>query len=139
MEIILIAKPDVNLSDTLFASETSRHILRFYHPKDAGWGVRIPVSTVSNALALISELRWYIMRYTVEVLIEDSRYSVYLTRLLASAAYESRSVLLADDWKYRYRAAVLEDRNLIRCPAGVDTPEGTQVSFPVWCLEVEEP
>lgn len=139
MEIIFIAKPGIQLFNTLQASETSRHILRFYRPKDAGWGIRIPVSTVSNALALMSELRWYIMRYTSEVLIEDTAYSVYLTRLLASAAYEDRSVSLAGDWKYRYRAAVTEDGSLIRCPAGVDTPAGTQVSFLVWCLEVEEP
>lgn len=139
MEIIFIAKPGVRLSDTLQASETSRHILRFYRPKDAGWGVRIPVSTVSNALALISELRWYIMRYTSEVLIEDTEHLVYLTRLLASAAYEDRSVSLSDEWKNMYRAAVTEDGSLIRCPAGVDTPAGTLVSFLVWCLEVEEP
>ncbi|HJJ39438.1 MAG TPA: DUF5804 family protein [Methanocorpusculum sp.] len=139
MDVVCIAKPGVNLSDTLFTSETSRNILRFYHPKDMRWGVRIPVSTVSNALALLSELRWYMMRYASEVIIEDVEYGVYLTRLLASAAYEDRSVALSPAWEFWYRAAVLEDGSLMRCPRGTDTPAGTQVSFLVWCREEEEP
>ena len=139
MDIICIAKPGVNLADTLYTSETSRNILRFYHPKDMKWGVKIPVSTVSNALALLSELRWYTMRYTSEVIIEDVEYGVFMTRLLASAAYEDRSVTLSPDWRFSYRAAVLEDGSLMRCPRGVDTPAGTFVSFLVWCLEKEEP
>jgi len=139
MEIICIGKQGVLLSETLYNSETSRYILRFYHPQNTGWGIRITESTVSNALALLSELRWYIMRYMVDVFIEDTHYGVYLTRDLAKAAYEDRSVTLAENWEYMYRAAVLEDGSMIPVPRGMDTPAGTIVSYLVWCMPEEEP
>jgi len=139
MEIICIGKQGVLLSETLFNSETSRHILRFYHPQNTGWGIRITESTVSNALALLSELRWYIMRYMEEAIIEDTHFGVYLTRDLAKAAYEDRSVTLTENWEYMYRAAILEDGSMIPVPRGMDTPSGTIVSYLVWCMPEEEP
>ncbi|HJJ36322.1 MAG TPA: DUF5804 family protein [Methanocorpusculum sp.] len=139
MEIICIGKQGVNLSDTLYVSETSRHILRFYHPQNTGWGIRVSESTVSNALALLSELRWYIMRYMADVLIEETRFGVYLTRNLAKAVYEDRSVTLTENWEYMYRAAVLDDGSMLPVPRGMDTPAGTTVSFLVWCMPEEEP
>ena len=139
MDIICIAKPGVHLSETLLASETSRHILRFYRPQDTGWGIKITESTVSNGLALLSELRWYIMRYMEDVIIEDVRFGVYLTRSLAKAAYEDRSVTLTEGWEHMYRAAILEDGSMLPVPAGMDTPQGTRLSFLVWCMAEETP
>ncbi|HJJ36922.1 MAG TPA: DUF5804 family protein [Methanocorpusculum sp.] len=139
MDIICIAKPGVHLWETLYASETSRHILRFYHPQDAGWGIRIPESTVSNALALLSELRWYIMRYMEDVIIEDARFGVYLTRHLAKAVYEDRSVALGEGWEHMYRAAILEDGSMLPVPVGMDTPQGTRIAYLVWCMPAEVP
>ncbi|HJK11731.1 MAG TPA: DUF5804 family protein, partial [Methanocorpusculum sp.] len=72
MLLICIGKPGVALYRTLSDSETSCHILRFYHPKERNAGISVEVSTVSSGLALLSELRWYIMRYMQEVLIEDT-------------------------------------------------------------------
>ncbi|MBO5003553.1 hypothetical protein J6C36_04710, partial [Methanocorpusculaceae archaeon] len=80
MQVVCIAKPGVNLFQTLTDSETSRHILRFYRPEDMKYGVRVTVSTVSSALSLLSELRWYLLRYTTLALIEDTEHGVYLTR-----------------------------------------------------------
>ncbi|HJJ78504.1 MAG TPA: DUF5804 family protein, partial [Methanocorpusculum sp.] len=120
-------------------SETSRHILRFYHPEDIRYGVRTNVSTVSSALSLLSELRWYLMRYTAVSLIEDVEHGVYLTRELAGKVYEERSVQLGGTWEHSFRFAVTENGESFKVPIGVDTPSGTILSFTVWGTERECP
>lgn len=139
MQVICIAKQGVNLFQTLTDSETSRHILRFYHPEDIRYGVRTNVSTVSSALSLLSELRWYLMRYTAVSLIEDVEHSVYLTRELAGKVYEERSVQLGGTWEHSFRFAVTENGESFKVPIGVDTPSGTILSFTVWGTERECP
>ena len=139
MQVVCIAKPGVNLFQTLTDSETSRHILRFYHPEDIRYGVRTNVSTVSSALSLLSELRWYLMRYTAVSLIEDVEHSVYLTRELAGKVYEERSVQLGGTWEHSFRFAVTENGESFKVPIGVDTPSGTILSFTVWGTERECP
>ncbi|HJJ76181.1 MAG TPA: DUF5804 family protein [Methanocorpusculum sp.] len=139
MQVVCIAKQGVNLFQTLTDSETSRHILRFYHPEDIRYGVRTNVSTVSSALSLLSELRWYLMRYTVVSLIEDVEHSVYLTRELAGKVYEERSVQLGGTWEHSFRFAVTENGESFKVPIGVDTPSGTILSFTVWGTERECP
>jgi len=139
MYLICIAKPGVDLERTLFESETSRHVLRFYHPKDMKWGVRIEVATVSSALSLLSELRWYAMRFMSATLIEDPEHGVYLTRTLAQEVYEDRVCALTSPWKYAFRVAVLEDGSIAEFMMGEDTPAGTQVSFVVWGVAAEYP
>ncbi|HJJ66318.1 MAG TPA: DUF5804 family protein [Methanocorpusculum sp.] len=139
MQVVCIAKQGVNLFQTLTDSETSRHILRFYHPEDIRYGVRTNVSTVSSALSLLSELRWYLMRYTAVSLIEDVEHSVYLTRELAGKVYEERSVQLGGTWEHSFRFAVTENGESFKVPIGVDTPSGTILSFTVWGTERECP
>lgn len=139
MQVICIAKPGVNLFQTLTDSETSRHILRFYRPEDMKYGIRVTVSTVSSALSLLSELRWYLLRYTSLALIEDTEHGVYLTRELAGKVYEERSVQLGDTWDFVFRTAITEDGISSKVPLGVDTPAGTVLSFTVWGTERECP
>ncbi|MBR4987534.1 MAG: hypothetical protein IKY81_02595 [Methanocorpusculum sp.] len=139
MQAVCIAKPGVNLLQTLTDSETSRHILRFYRPEDMKYGIRVNVSAVSSALALFSELRWYLLRYTVISLIEDTEHGVYLTRELAGKVYEERSVQLGDTWEFAFRVAVMENGESCKVPLGVDTPAGTVLSFTVWGTERECP
>ena len=126
MLLICIGKPGVDLYRTLSDSETSRHILRFYHPKERNAGISVEVSTVSSGLALLSELRWYIMRYMQETLIEDTEHGVFLTQKLAHAAYDSRSVTLSPAWE-------------IRLPEGVPEPDNTEDTYAVWGLPEEHP
>ncbi len=139
MQVICIAKEGVNLYQTLMDSETSRHILRFYRPADMKYGVSATVSAVSSALALLSELRWYLLRYTAATLIEDTEHGVYLTRELAGKVYEERSIQLGETWEFSYRLAVLETGGVEKVPMGVDTPAGTILSFTVWGTERECP
>ena len=70
MNILLIQREGTDLHHTLFASETSRLALRFYHPRKVPSGVYITVATLGSALSLVSELRWYIRRYVRETLFE---------------------------------------------------------------------
>ena len=85
----------MDLYRTLSDSETSRHILRFYHPKERNAGISVEVSTVSSGLALLSELRWYIMRYMQEVLIEDGYANMY-TVMKALVASGTDAVISID-------------------------------------------
>ncbi|MDR0980414.1 MAG: DUF5804 family protein [Methanocalculaceae archaeon] len=139
MLLICIGKPGVDLYRTLSDSETSRHILRFYHPKELEAGISVEVSTVSSGLALLSELRWYIMRYMREVLIEDTEHGVYLTQNLAREAYDSRSITLSPEWKTRFRICVTEEGDVLRLPEGIPEPDGVADAYAVWGLPEEHP
>ncbi|MDO5844040.1 MAG: DUF5804 family protein [Methanocorpusculum sp.] len=139
MLVVCIAKKDVDLYQTLSDSETSRHILRFYHPRKTAWGITIEVSTVSSSLSLLSELRWYIMRYMAEVLIEDVEHDVYLTRELARRVYEERSVVLSAGWNLSFKVCVTEDGGCMRVPNAISNPEKTIQVFKVWGSEEEHP
>ena len=139
MLLVCLQKPGVDLYRTLSESETSRHILRFYHPKEEPFGISLDVSTVSSALSLTGELRWYIMRYIREVLIEDEEHGVFLTQALAREAYDLRSVNLVDGWDVRFRVCVTEDGEILRIPEAVPEPDGVITSFDVWGLAEEHP
>ena len=139
MLLICIGKPGVDLYRTLSDSETSRHILRFYHPKERNAGISVEVSTVSSGLALLSELRWYIMRYMQEVLIEDTEHGVFLTQKLAHAAYDSRAVTLSSAWETHYRICVTDTGRAPRLPEGVPEPDNPEDPYAVWGLPEEHP
>ncbi|MDR0438684.1 MAG: DUF5804 family protein [Methanocalculaceae archaeon] len=139
MLLICIGKPGVDLYRTLSDSETSRHILHFYHPIELECGISVDVSTISSGLALMSELRWYITRYMQEVLIEDAEHSVYLTKNLAQEAYDSRSVMLSPEWKTSFRICVTKEKDILRLPEDIPEPEGIIKTYVVWGLPNEHP
>lgn len=70
MRLILIPRDGIDLYTTFFASETSREILRFYHPGKEPYGVSVGVVSLGAALSLASELRWYLRRYVALALFE---------------------------------------------------------------------
>lgn len=76
MHLLLIPREGVDLFHTLFASETSREVLRFYRPRQSGCCVAIRVISLGAALSLAGELRWYLRRYVALALleIEEGRY-----------------------------------------------------------------
>jgi hypothetical protein len=101
MKILLIEREGTDLYSTLFDSDTSRAMLRFYHPVRHPAGVEIMTASLGSALSLVSELRWYIQRYVDEVLLTEDG-TVYLTWSLADAVYE-RGIILAQPWPHRFR------------------------------------
>jgi hypothetical protein len=144
MNTLLIQRDGVDLHHTLFASETSRLALRFYHPKKVPCGVVISVTSLGSALSMVSELRWYIRRYVREVLFELTK-GVYCTHTLAQDVYYERAVVLGEAWRYR-RLYGFKNGQLISAVVmtpgstvgeyqqdiiGVDTP------IEVWCQQDE--
>jgi hypothetical protein len=144
MNILLIQREGVDLHHTLFASETSRLILRFYHPLKKPCGIRITVSTLGSALSLVSEMRWYIRRYVREVLFEVSP-GIFCTHLLAQDVYYNRSSVLEPLWPFR-KLYGFRQGNLISTVlmSPGSTPEeyhqeiiGVDRSIEIWCMEDE--
>ena len=101
MKILLLEREGTDLYSTLYDSETSRAMLRFYHPVRHPAGVEITTVSLGSALSLVSELRWYIQRYVDEVLLTENG-SFYLTWSLADSIYE-RGITLSQPWPHRFR------------------------------------
>jgi len=144
MNILLIQREGVDLHHTLFASETSRMALRFYHPKKKSCGVYITVSTLGSALSLVSELRWYIRRYVGETLFEVNA-GIFCTYTLAQDVYYERTAVLGLIWPFRrlygFRNGKLISR-VVMSP-GSTTDEyhqeyiGIDRTIECWCTEDE--
>jgi len=87
MDILFVQKEGTDLHSTLFSSETSRDILRFYRPRRLDYGVSVTCATLGSALALVSELKWYVRRYVSSVIFEIEE-GIYCTRAYAIDLYE---------------------------------------------------
>jgi hypothetical protein len=146
MKILLIGREGTDLYTTLYDSDTSRAMLRFYHPVRHPCGVEITTASLGSALSLASELRWYIQRYVDEVLFTEDG-SVYLTWALAESVYE-RGMTLSRPWPYRLRYRVHGGR-VYRSPwdlevfggtpsAGPDITQTTDQILEVWSASEED-
>ncbi len=144
MNILLIQRDGVDLHHTLFASETSRMALRFYHPKKKPCGVYISVSTLGSALSLVSELRRYLRRYVRETLFEVTT-GIFCTHALARDVYYERSSVLEPDWPFRWLYGFREGKLISRVvmSPGSTIEEyhqeyiGVDRSIECWCTEDE--
>jgi hypothetical protein len=143
MKVLLIQKEGIDLYSTLLASETSRDVLRFYHPKKADWGVCMEASTLGSALSVISELKWYIQRYIAQPLCLLSN-GVICTPGYAGIIYgREESVDERWDWEIlfgiKYRTVI--DRIAITpdTPLNViaDFESGMDTTFRARCSEEE--
>jgi hypothetical protein len=144
MNILLIQREGIDLHHTLFASETSRLALRFYHPKKIPSGVYISVATLGSALSLVSELRWYIRRYVRETLFEVEN-GIFCTQSLAQDIYYERTATLEKPWTFRRLYGFSQGRlthRLVMSPGSTaqdyerDLPR-TDTTIEVWCTEDE--
>jgi len=144
MNILLIQREGIDLHHTLFSSETSRLALRFYHPKKIPCGMYITVSTLGSALALTSELRWYIRRYVREPLFKVD-HGIFCTLTLAQDIYYERTALPEKPWPFRRLYGFSSGRirvQLIMAPGTCaenypDDVRGTDETIEVWCREDE--
>lgn len=145
MNVLLIQLEGVDLYATLLKSETSRGVLRFYQPDRLEYGIRVRTASLGSALALVSELRWYIQRYVEEVLFEPID-GAFCSSGLAGQIYE-RDVMPAEPWRYRclYRIAGDHMIDTIWMDEGTtpeayaDRMEPEDTIFEVWCAEEEYP
>jgi hypothetical protein len=144
MNILLIQREGTDLHHTLFASETSRLVLRFYHPKKRSCGVSMTCATLGSALALVSELRWYIRRYVREALFELES-GTFCTQQLAQDVYYERTAVLGLTWPYRRLYGFKNGKQVstVIMSPGSTTEEyhqeyiGADRTIEVWCTEDE--
>ncbi len=144
MNVLLIQPEGVDLYTTLLNSETSRDALRFYRPDRLEYGIRIRTASLGSALALVSELRWYIQRYVDEVLFEPEE-GIYCSFNLARQIYE-RDVKPTSPWRYRCLYRISDHPvEIIRMAAGTtprayaDRTGSADTVLEVWCTEEEHP
>ena len=144
MNILLIQREGTDLHHTLFASETSRLALRFYHPKKIPCGVKISVASLGSALSLTSEMRWYLRRYVRETLFEIEK-GIFCTQALAQDIYYERTVIPGKPWAFRrlygFSLGKLV-RQLVMSPGSTAQDyqqdlTGTDTTIEVWCTEDE--
>jgi hypothetical protein len=141
MKVLFMEKEGVNLYETLMNSETSRIILRFYEPSQCSLGVAVSPSTLGIALSLVSELRWYVRRYMIEVLFE-LREGIYGTYTLAREVYE-RDIRLDEKGIQRFRYGIRNGRIACVVPLQAGIPEDPAALasmdevMEVWSLEME--
>jgi hypothetical protein len=144
MNILFIQREGIDLHHTLFASETSRLALRFYHPRKMACGVYISVATLGSALSLVAELRWYTRRYVREVLFEIE-HRIFCTHQLAQDVYYERAVVLGANWKFRrlygFRNGQMVSA-VVMSPGSVTEAYhqeiiGVDTVIEVWCREDE--
>lgn len=143
MNVFFLQREGINLYQTLYASETSRNALRFYHPTERPGGVIIPIESLVSGLSIAGELRWYIRRYMQDVLFEFPGGN-YCTLALSRQIYYDREIKPEEDWPFR-RLYVIRRGHLVSAdpveqgiPIGnttVFSPEITR--FVVWCTEEE--
>ena len=145
MKLLLVQREAVDLYSTLFSSETSRTILRFYRPAQLSYGVSITCSSLGSVLSLASELRWYLRRYVQESLVEISPGRL-CTLALAEEIY-LRQEPPEGDWGCRKRIGIREGTVaatewLTDGCMHQDCPEASgemEAVLDVWCSESEFP
>jgi hypothetical protein len=144
MNILVLQKAGIDLHHTLFASETSRMVLRFYHPKKKPCGVLITTTSLGSAMSLVAELRWYIRRYAKESLFELAK-DVYCTQHLAQDIYYERVTVLGPTWPHRRLYRFKEGRlvsTVIMSPGSTveeyhQEYAGVDKAIEIWCTEDE--
>ncbi len=133
MRLLFLPKEGLDLYRTLLDSETSRRVLRFYHPRRSPFGVAVEVSTLSSGLSLVSELRWYVRRYVSGVLFEIG-YDRFASLALASQVYFGRDLRFHEPWEVRHllvaRAGTVER---VEMETGTDPGE-----YDSWCEGADE-
>jgi len=110
MNVLFLQRSGLDLYNKLLASETSRRILRFYHPVSYPGGICVSLSSFGSALSLAGELRWYIRRYMQDVLLEVSK-DLYCTLELGRERYYDRDFTIDEGWPFR-RLYVIRNGNL---------------------------
>jgi hypothetical protein len=109
MDLLLLAKPGVHLYSLLHNSDTAWQAIRFYEHVNLGYGVLFSVSGCVSALALASDIRYYIRRYVAYHLFrtEHDR-QIYATPALVTSRYLEHTDPFNDVWNYRLILAITE-------------------------------
>jgi hypothetical protein len=141
MNLLIFSRPGIKLYRELRHSETAWNALRFYDPIENAVGVMIPVSSLSAALSLASDLKYFIRKYGSEYLFETNS-RVYCTPSVARSRYLEREPSVTP-WPWKIWYIVRQDSNLekYRTYSEVGDYDGEDISggyiFEVHCSKEE--
>jgi len=109
MDLLLLAKPGVHLYSLLHNSDTAWQAIRFYDHVNLGYGVLFSVSGSVSALALASDMRYYIRRYVAYHLFrtEHGR-QIYATPALVTSRYLDHTHPFNEVWDHRLILTITE-------------------------------
>ena len=109
MDLLLLAKPGVHLYSVLHNSDTAWQAIRFYEHVNLGYGVLFSVSGCVSALALASDIRYYIRRYVAYHLFRtEYDKQIYATPTLVTSRYLEHTEPFNDEWDHRLILAITE-------------------------------
>ena len=109
MDLLLLAKPGVHLYSLLHNSDTAWQAIRFYEHMNLGYGVLLSVSGSVSALALASDIRYYIRRYVAYHLFRIKHEGkIYATPTLVTSRYLDHTDPFHDAWDHRLILTITE-------------------------------
>ncbi|QXO95476.1 hypothetical protein KSK55_03500 [Methanospirillum purgamenti] len=140
MNLLIFSRPGIRIYQELRRSETAWHALRFYNPLEIPVGIFIQVSSLSAALSLASDLKYFIRKYGAEHLFEISK-ELYCTAAFATGRYTTREKL-PDPWPWKLWYWVVGDGTILKTqtpPGSISQVKTTQGGylFEVICTEEE--
>lgn len=99
MNLLILSRPGVRIYQELRKSETAWYALRFYEPIEIPIGIYIHLSSLSAALSLASDLKYFIRKYGSEHLFEVGS-GIFCTATVAKSRYFKRDNL-PDPWPWK--------------------------------------
>jgi hypothetical protein len=144
MNLLIAARHGIRLYHELRKSETAWQALRFYEPIEIPVGVFIRVGSISAALSLVSDLRYFIRKYSSTYFFEISP-GICCTHAVAKRRYINRENNISDPWPWKLWFWLGGDGEIKRfyCPPSDDNSIDGEKGYPggyileVWCLKEE--
>mgnify|MGYP007070682515 CR=1 FL=1 len=112
MNLLIFSRPGIRLYQELRRSETAWNALRFYGPVETPVGIIVEVSSLSAALSLASDLKYFIRKFGSDYLFEIAP-GMYCTPSVARSRYLEREPH-ADPWPWKIWYRVKGDGNLVK-------------------------
>ncbi|NLV25615.1 MAG: hypothetical protein GXY48_00355 [Methanomicrobiales archaeon] len=142
MNLLIISRPGVRIYHELRKSETAWYALRFYDPLETPIGIYISIGSLSAALSLASDLKYFIRKYGIDHFFEVKpglfctsavAKSKYLTRDNASGKWPWKIYVQIDSNATINRYSTLPENGIIV----VDGKTQGDYLIPVYCTEEE--
>mgnify|MGYP007001744337 CR=1 FL=1 len=113
MNLLVFSRPGIRLYQELRRSETAWNALRFYDPKETPVGIIVKVSSLSAALSLASDLKYFIRKFGSDYLFEITP-GMYCTPSVARSRYLEREPH-PDPWPWKIWYWVKGDGDIDKC------------------------
>ena len=143
MNLLIVGRPGIRIYHELRKSETAWQALRFYNPLEIDIGIYIPLNSLSAALSLASDLKYFIRKYSTVHLFEISP-GLFCTHAVVKSRYISRNKSFEDPWPWKLWFLINTEKKINRfycypSDEAINNPEEYKGGyiFEVWCLRDE--